>query len=84
MSKTQEYLKLLIEEIEKDSIKSTDAFVIKRKIDTALEIAARNAFNDHLREASERVNAWPQWKQNIISGSLSPTVPEPRKPINND
>lgn len=83
MSRTQEYLKLLVEEIEKDSIRSVDAFAIKRKIDTALEIAARNAFNDHLKESAEVVNAWPEWKQGILSKSLSPSVSELRKPVDN-
>lgn len=83
MSRTQEYLQLLVEEIENDSIKSIDAFVIKRKIDTALEIAARNAFNDHLKESAEIVNAWPEWKRGTLSSSLKPTVSEPRKPVDN-
>lgn len=26
---------------------------------------------------------WPRWKQNILQDSLSPTVPVPRKPVDN-
>ncbi len=33
--------------------------------------------------ASTLVKSWPEWKQNILEISLSPTVAVPREPVDN-
>jgi hypothetical protein len=40
-------------------------------------------FTRHLQIASAKVNTWPLWKQNILTDSISPTVPVARDPVNN-
>lgn len=37
-----------------------------------------------INDASRIVSTWPEWKQNILEKSGSPTVSTPRKPIAND
>ena len=41
-------------------------------------------FRKALERASEIVAGWPEWKRGILGYSASPTVREPRQPINGD
>lgn len=43
----------------------------------------RETFMNHLSLASALVATWPEWKQNILSDALSPTVRVPREPMDN-
>lgn len=36
-----------------------------------------------ITNASQLVNSWPEWKQNILVHSSQPSVTTPRMPVNN-
>jgi hypothetical protein len=74
----------LLELIASGKVTGCEIELIKRDIERAEVQGASERIRIHCEQASDRVKAWPMWKQNILKHSSESRVSISRKPIYDD